>query len=396
MKIGYFITFFPYKDLLDDVNYYKRYTHAGAETAAYYLALNMAKKGHEVNVFTTSINSKDALEKHENVNIYRYGTNLKIEKSNISLKLFIEPLKHELEIVHAHSPAIPSSDLPGLRYAKKKKMPLIITYHGDTLETFGSFIRRVGVSFYNKYLLEKVLSYAKVIISPSEYYINESRFLGKYRDKIVTIPNGINIEDFDIPYSKEECREKLDLSANENIILFVGNLIDYKGPDILVKAMPEILKSIPNVKLVFVGSGRLRGELEELSKRVDVEKHVKFAGFVKESLKSLYYKASDVFVLPSTMSSESFGIVNLEAMACGIPIVASKIGGIPDVVKESETGLLVPPKNPYVLADAIIYLLENEGVRNKMSKNARKSVEDYSWGKITEETEKIYKEVINL
>ena len=118
------------------------------------------------------------------------------------------------------------------------------------------------------------------------------------------------------------------MAIDNNIILFVGNLTPYKGPDVLVKAMQIIVKEVPDTELIFVGSGMMRDELEMLSKRLDVEKYVKFAGFVEESLKPLYYKAADVFVLPSTMSTESFGIVNLEAMKCGIPIVASKIGGM--------------------------------------------------------------------
>ena len=392
MKIGYFITHFPYENHFNDVNYFKRYTHAGTEEVAYNLAVNMTKKGHEVNIFTTSIDSKDAVEKYENMSIHRYGTNFRIESGNISFHLFRKPLKYQVDVVHAHY-SVPIGALAALRYVKKKKTPFIVTYHGDAQENYGGFIRMMSVSFYNKYLLDKVLSYADVIISPSEFYINESRFLGKYRNKIVVIPNGINIEDFDIPYSKEQCREKLALPIEKDIILFVGNLIQYKGPDVLVKAMRIIAKEVPDTELIFVGSGRMREELEMLSKNLRIEKSVKFTGFVEENLKPLYYRAADVFCLPSTMSTESFGIVNLEAMACSVPIVASRIGGIPDVVKDGENGLLVPPMDSKALADAIIYLLENEDIRERMGKNGRKKVEDYSWSKVAEETEKVYEDV---
>jgi glycosyltransferase involved in cell wall biosynthesis len=219
--------------------------------------------------------------------------------------------------------------------------------------------------------------------------------LGKYQDKIIVIPNGINIEHFNISCSKEECREKLGLELNKNIILFVGNLIQYKGPDILVRAASIVVKEIPDIELIFVGSGNMRNELEELSKKLGVEKHVKFAGFVEERLKLLYYKAADIFCLPSIMSTESFGIVNLEALACGLPIVASAIGGIPDIVKDGVNGLLVSPKNPGALADAITYLLKNEDVRRKMGKKGREMVKKYSWEEIAGRMEKIYKELIN-
>jgi glycosyltransferase involved in cell wall biosynthesis len=394
MKIGYFVGDFPYKDSLGDRDdYAKRYSRDGGITVAHNLAVNMAKRNNEVSVFTTSIYSKDFIEEYRNMTIYRYSTNFRIDHHNVSFSLFKKPIKHQVDLIHAHGGNF-IAELAGLRYAKRKENPFILTYHGDAVETYGGIIRRFCVSFYIKHLLDRVLSYADVIISPSEYYINESRFLGKYRDKIVVIPNGINIVESDIVYSKEKCKEKLGLPLDGSIILFLGNLVPYKGPDVLVKAMSRIVKDVPDTKLFFVGKGVMRDELEMLSKKLGVEKNVKFTGFVEEGLKHFYYRAADVFVLPSTMSTESFGIVNLEAMACGVPIVASRIGGIPDVVKDGENGLLVPPRDSNALADAIIYLLENEEVRNKMGKNGRKKVEVYSWERIAEETEKVYLSLI--
>jgi glycosyltransferase involved in cell wall biosynthesis len=328
------------------------------------------------------------------VNVYRYGTKFRVEGGNVSFGLFTKPLSCDGDVVHAHF-STPLAEIAALRYAKKRKLPVVLTYHGDWQETFGGIVRRTALSFYNRYLLDKVLSCVDTIISPSRYYVNDSRFLGKYQDKIIVIPNGINIEDFNISRSKEECREKLGLELNKNIILFVGNLIQYKGPDILVRAASIVVKEIPDMELIFVGSGNMRNELEEFCKKLGVEKHVKFAGFVEERLKLLYYKAADIFCLPSIMSTESFGIVNLEALACGLPIVASAIGGIPDIVKDGVNGLLVPPKNPGALADAITYLLKNEDVRRKMGKKGREMVKKYSWEEIAGRIEKIYKELIN-
>jgi glycosyltransferase involved in cell wall biosynthesis len=383
MKIGYFVTKFPYSQQ------HKDYAYGGSSLAAYYLSAEMAKRGHEVNVFTTSINSEDSIEKNENMTIYRYGTNFRIHTSNISFGMFKKPMDHNVDIIHTHFD-IPPGPLAGLRYAKKKKNPFIVTYHGDWVDSYGGLIRRIGVGLHNKYLVDKVLCYADVIISPSECYINESRFLKKYKEKIVVIPNGINLKDFDISYSKEECRKKLGLPLNKKILLFFGYLSPYKGPEVLLKAMPEIIKNVSDVELVFAGKGEMKDELEILSKKLRIEKNVRFVGFVEDDMKPLYFKAADVFILPSTMSTESFGIVNLEAMACGVPIVASNIGGIPDIVKNGENGLLVQPKNTKALANAIIYLLENEDVKEKMGKNGRLKVKDYLWEKIAEKTEAIY------
>ena len=392
MKIGYFITKFPYERKLEGKEHSKGYSWSGAEQVAQHLAVNMSKRNHKITVFTTSIDSKDSIERYENIEIYRYGANFRIGNANISFKLLYKPLKQEIDIVHAHA-GIPPAPIAGLRYAKKKKKPFVVTYHGDGQWNWGDFIRRTSVLFYNKYLLDKVLSYADVIISPSGHYIDESRFLRKYKNKTVVIPNGINIEDFDIGYSKEECRKRLGLPTDKSIILFLSALYSFKGPHILIKAMPKIVKEASDTELVFVGKGVMREELEMLSKKLGVENNVKFVGFVDDSFKkALYYKSADIFTFPSFL--EIFGIVNLEAMACGIPIVASKIGGVPDVVKDDENGLLVPPKDSEALADAVIYLLKNEDVRERMGKNGREKIKDYSWKRITEETEKVYLSLI--
>jgi glycosyltransferase involved in cell wall biosynthesis len=393
LKIGCFVTHFPYKNHLNDENYNMRYARGGVEMVAYQLALSMAQRNHKITVFTTSIDSKDSIERFENIEIYRFGKSFTIGSAGMSFRLLYKHLKHEIYLVHAHA-GNPPAPIAAYWYAKKKKKPFVVTYHGDGQWNWGGFVRRTSVYFYQKYLLDRILSHADVIISPSEYFIDESRFLGKYRDKIVVIPNGINVDEFDIPYSKEECREKLGLPRDYEIILFLGGLNPHKGPDVLLKAMPEIVKSIPNAKLVFVGEGGMREELERLCKRLDVEKYVSFAGFVEENLKPFYYRAADVFCLPSTMKHEIFGIVNLEAMACSVPIVASKIGGVPDVVKDGENGLLVPPRDSEALANAIIYLLENKDMREKMGKNGRKKAEGYSWERIAEETEKVYEGLI--
>jgi glycosyltransferase involved in cell wall biosynthesis len=332
MKIGYF-TQFPYKNNVTDELIIS--SAGGVGVVVYNIAIQMAKRGHDVHIFTSSINLKESVEKYENITIYRYKKGFTIGSAPISIDILYKPLRLglDLDIVHAHA-GNPPAPIAAYWYAKKKKKPFVVTYHGDGQWNWGGLIRRISVSSYNKYLLDKILSYADVAISPSEYYIDESRFLGKYRDKIVVIPNGINIDEFDISYSKEECREKLGLPIDNKIILFLGGLNPHKGPDVLLKAMPKILKSIPDAKLVFVGSGGMREELERLCKRLGVEKYVSFAGFVEECMKPFYYEAADVFCLPSVMKSEVFPIVLLEASASGLPMVVSDLDTLKCIIED--------------------------------------------------------------
>ena len=335
MRINYFITHFPYKNR--PVN--GRYFIGGAEAVASNLAFILAKKEHKISIFTTSADSKAEIERYNGINVYRYGTNFSVISGRFSLGLLKNPVKYPTDLVHVHV-SVPIGDIAGLWYAKKRNVPLVVTYHGDMQGGYGGLVRRMSVYFYNKYLLDNVLSYADVIISPSEYYINESRFLGRYRDKIVVIPNGISIDEFDIGYSKEECREKLGLPLDDDIILFLGILDPYKGPDVLLKAMPRLLKKVPDAKLVFVGAGGMKGELERLTNKLGIEKHIQFTGFVEKDVKPLYYRAADVFCLPSVIKSEVFPIVFLEASASGLPMVVSDLDTFKCIIDDGYNGLV--------------------------------------------------------
>jgi phosphatidylinositol alpha-mannosyltransferase len=123
-----------------------------------------------------------------------------------------------------------------------------------------------------------------------------------------------------------------------------------------------------------------------------VEEEVQFIDYVDNSMrKAMLYKSSDLFVLPS--NQESFGIVILEAMASGLPVVASAVGGITNLVKDGQTGLLVPPYNSDILAKAIIKLLGNPELIQKLSEEGKKQVQNYSWSEIADKTEEIYQEV---
>lgn len=389
MKIGYFSEKFPYFSLKNESVVYP---YGGGEIVAYYLAINIAKRGHSVYVFTTSVNSKSNIERKWGINIYRYGTSLKVFRRNISFNLLFKP-NTNVDIVHAHICSEPFSLIAALRFAKRMKVPLVVTYHGDTIKANKSIAHNIAVNFHNS-IVEKILNFAKIIILPSRFYVDESKFLRKYRDKIIEIPNGIDIEKFSIPYSKDKCREILNLPKNKFIILFLSVLHPRKGPDVILRAMPIIIEHNPNVKLMIAGNGVMKAELKRLSRKFGIEKYVKFVGFVEESLKPFYYKSADVFCLPSVMKTEVFPVVLLEASAAGLPMVVSDLNTFKCIIKEEYNGLFTRRGDEKDLADAIIYLLENEDVRKKMGRNAKKHVKNYTWDKIAEMTEKVYREVI--
>ncbi|PKL71119.1 MAG: glycosyltransferase family 1 protein, partial [Methanobacteriales archaeon HGW-Methanobacteriales-2] len=192
--------------------------------------------------------------------------------------------------------------------------------------------------------------------------------------------------------SPKEARQKLNLPLEGDLILFFGSLVPYKGPEVLIKALK--LLEHKSAHVVFAGRGPMEMDLRQLSQELGVENQVIFAGFVPEELKKYYYRAADIFCLPSVTMAESFGIVNLEAMASSLPVVASRLGGLPEVVRNGENGLLVEPKVVGDLASKLSLLLENPTLRHKLGKNGRKIAENYNWDRVVDLIHKIYEEVL--
>lgn len=389
MKIGYFLTLFPYPESFQDSVFQRAYPVGGAEIAAYHLACNIARLGHEVTIFATSVDSKSYIEESNGMKIYRYRKSLRIEKAIFSFEQYLKSIRHDLDIVHLHF-TMPPGNLAGWWYAKVKRKPLVITYHGDAVPTYGRLIRRVGLRLFDRFVDPRIMSCAKFIISPSEYYIDESRLLPRYREKIITIPNGINLQELEVPYTKDECKKELSLPMEERIILFVGALISYKSPDLLVKSLPLIIKKVPEAKLVLVGDGPMHYELENIAKELNISDKVKFAGPVVGTQKALYYKAADIFALPSTLNSEVFPLVLLEASAVRLPMVVSSLNTFRCIIEDNFNGTITKTGDINSLADAIITLLTQPALRKQMGENAWRRVQDYSWEKIAKLTERVY------
>ena len=392
MRIGYFVGHFPYEDPRENKKgrYYRGI--GGASLVAFNLATSMAKRGHEVSVFTTSNCRNYHVENYQDIVIYRYGTSLRIASTSLSFNLFSKSHQHKVDVVHAHG-GNPMAESAALRYARMTRLPLILTYHGDHIP-YGGPIVRIGALFSLHYISPKILGEARVIICPSQYYIGTSRLLSQFIDKVVVIPNGVKLDEFDIPDSREDCRHRLALSVNDHIILFVGMLYRYKAPDVLVRMMPKIVEGIPTAKLILVGTGPIRDELEGLCKQLGVDKHVTFAGYIADNFeKALYYRAADVLVLASR--TEVFPMVLLEASASGLPMVVNDLPTYRCIIDDGYNGVIAKGNNENDLAHAIIHLLKNPSLRHKMGGNARKKASDFAWDSIAAQTEEVYREAFS-
>jgi phosphatidylinositol alpha-mannosyltransferase len=214
--------------------------------------------------------------------------------------------------------------------------------------------------------------------------------VGEYfRADYRVIPNGIDYPRFNTRYPPLE-----QLADGRPTVLFVGRLEKRKGLKFLLRAWPKVLERQPNARLVVVGRGRpLEGYRRFAARQGWSPSDVVFAGYVAAEDLPRYYQSCDVFCAPNT-GQESFGIVLLEAMAAGAPIVASDIPGYRDVVSDGEQGLLVEPKNPGAIADAVLRLLANPELRANMRRAGQEKARAYDWPRVATEVLDYYFEVL--
>jgi len=239
--------------------------------------------------------------------------------------------------------------------------------------------------------LAYVMNNSDVITSPAKRLLSYVRQICKKEVKI--IPHGVDIGRFNVNIDQSEYKENIGLKKDEVLALSVQRLVPKKGIEHLLYAMSIIIKENPNVKLAVVGDGPEKWRLMELTKKLRISKNVTFTGFVDSEDLPKYYSVCDIFVLHSLY--EQFGIVLVEAMACAKPVVSTNVGAIPEIVDDGKTGLLVEPKNPKQLAEAILKLASDPVLRNRLGRaGLRKVKEKYDWDIITDKYLDAYKQLI--
>jgi glycosyltransferase involved in cell wall biosynthesis len=217
---------------------------------------------------------------------------------------------------------------------------------------------------------------------------------------IKVIPMGVDLKLFSSSSAASAASVKKKYGVKGSMLLFVGRLAEKKGLTYLVSAMASVVKTYPDCKLVIVGDGPEKSALVRQSRQFGLLKNIVFAGSVPNSKLPSFYKAADVFVLPSIIArsgdTEGLGVVLLEAIASETPVVASNVGGIPDIVIDRKTGLLVRQKSPEELSSAILSLLKNKKLQKKLSASARSHVsKNYSWKKISSDFSSIYSSLLS-
>ena len=195
---------------------------------------------------------------------------------------------------------------------------------------------------------------------------------GANPSKVHVIPNGIDLTPVDEAGTQDES------DSSRPTLLTVARLMERKGVERVIQAMPKVLDSVPNARYVVVGDGAYRDKLERMAAESPARDCIEFTGSVSDSNKWAWYRKCSLFVMPSTI--EGFGIVYLEANAFGKPVIGGNVMGVPDAIVDGETGLLVDPMNVDAIAEAIVGLLQDPGEARRLGRNGRERAErDFSW-----------------
>ena len=299
-------------------------------------------------------------------------------------KLILLLRKERFDLIHAHW-LIPQGLIAVLGLVlTKQRMPLICTSHGSDLFALRGTLLQ--------YLKRQVMNKSNALTVVSEAMKKTVENLGINQEKMQVISMGVDLKHL---FTPDEA-----VRRNDNELLFVGRLVEGKGLEILLEALPMVLNKKPEVRLTVVGGGPMEGELRELSERLNVSKNVDFLGMIEHSLLPSLYRRATLAIFPFMLTKkgvqEGFGLVIVEAMGCECPVIAGDIPAIHDSVTHEENGLISPSGNSQALADSILRALDNPDWCHKLAENARRNViNKFDWDIIADKYIKLFDQLMN-
>lgn len=293
------------------------------------------------------------------------------------------------DIIHGHGPSV-SQDI-GLFLSKILRIPMVTTYHANL--NLERTVSRIYMKFCNGIVLRNM---EKVVVTSKSTYYKMQNKRRIHRNDIVFIPVGVHYDIFNKVQNTDVIRQKFNLKGKK-IVLFVGRLDNnhrYKRLDLLINSITLVKKEIQNVRLMIVGDGNNISEYRSLVHSLDIQNDVSFHTDVSDDELPCWYLTADVFVLPSPSDQEGFGIVLLEAMSTGIPVITSDKSGGAFTIEEGKSGLLYKAYDIHDLSRKIITILTNDALSSEMRKNGREYAKTYDWKLIAKAAESVYLDVI--
>jgi len=380
----------------------------GMGNVVFQMAQELSHQGHDVEVFTPAyyenkeIRDKEAAPARTHTPALQeqidYANRLtpSLQYGNAAR---LPQIKHELDdfdIVHLHYPFFGTANLVRKWKLRNPHKPLVVTYHMDTR---ASNWKGLIFKLYSKYWMPKILGAADALIASSFDYIESSdarKLFVANKKKWHEIPFGVDIERF-IPFEKSfELMAQHGLLRDVPTVLFVGGMDQahyFKGIPVLLQAFTILKQQGEKFQAILVGDGELRSNYERQTKALGISDQVHFVGRVEDDVLPLYYNLADLLVLPSIHQGEAFGMVLLEAMASGVPVLVTDLPGVRTVARYA--GQTVPVKNPMALSESIHEFFSDPENSAHWGIKARTAAETiFSWPSIIEKTTELYKNLI--
>lgn len=364
---------------------------SGTGRVAYFNALELARLGHDVTVYTAA-NPPGEFAYPEEFAVQRFGSVFAIGNAPILPDLLAIP---QADIIHIHYPFITGAEFVWYS-AKRSGTPYVITHHNDLI---GNGVRGQVFNAYWATTHRTVIGDANKFITVSYDHAENCKLTPLFRRRwndVVEIPNGVDTSIFARDGDPCIVRERFRIPGDALVVGFIGGLDRahyFKHVERLIDAFARL--KTPNAYLLIVGDGDLKAELVTRAEDLGIGQRVVFAGKVQHDALAPYYAALDTLVLPSS-PPESFGMVLVEAGACGKPVIASNIPGVRSVVKDGETGLLVRENDIDDLVQKLDLLLSDRDLRTRMGDEGYARVQaHYSWSAIAKRLETLYTEVLD-
>lgn len=350
----------------------------GIERVVETIAEGLEARGHNVSVLAARKRGRGRSYERNGVEVHKVASAGQLLSVPIAptFRLGVARLLSTADIVHYHLP----NPLGVFSALLKPTTPSIATYHSDIVR------QSTSLRFYRP-LLDRFLAQVDRILVTSPRLCDNSAILQSYQDKCTVVPLSIDVDAYDSS-GMPSC--ELPITDEDDVVLFVGRLNYYKGVEYLIGAMKQV-----DAQLLIVGDGERRDRLEQLVDEYNIADRIHFLQHVSDERLHACYERADLFVLPSVEPSEAFGLVQLEAMIHGTPVVNTDLPtGVPWVSIDSETGLTVPPRDATTLADAISTLLGDEQLRERLGNSARQRVKmHFNRKKMLDQIESVYEDI---
>lgn len=381
----------------------------GRELVVHYLARAYKILGHEVRVVGPSAWWSSRKIKFE-YPVHRFpsltgqggldkpGVKSFLREAELKLQLATDLKLHGCDILHAHI-TYPCGYLATRLKLARKSCPVIITPHGVDIHQIPGINHGKMLNPFLRPKIQYALQHAECTTAISESIHDSLLMAGAPKGKIHLIQNGVDLARFRSGYN-EDLRNAMSLSADARLIVTVGNYNLRKGHEVIINTMPEVLQREPHAILLIIGKGT--NVLQPLIEGLGLQKSVILLGSVKhptqlkageeDRLVSVYRNSSMYVSAGIEDGAEGLSLAVLEAMASGLPIVASKISGNTDIIVNEHNGLLVEPSKPRLLAEKLLYFLKNEDKRLVYAKNAEQTTSEYDWIEIAKKYIHLYEE----